>query len=612
MHNGTAVISPASRWSKERLLLPVLLTAVLALLATIGLASPALAASRASVTIKVTTSSGVPAPGLFVALGDKVKKTHADGTVRFTKVKTGKRAVVVSQTKGFVTTGWQYDTSVRVSSSSSSVTVRPSGLAVVRGTVKLDGKKKKGADVTVTDTTGNEVIGSATTDKDGRYAVSVAKTRLSSRALRVTATFSRGRVAYAPGTQRLSEALEFHAPWGHSKTMNVTTSDFAKGRIKGKVRLADGSLAAGATVRVLSTVPGVADTEPVRRVLTGANGKFVVGGLAKGTYRVDAVDTEEPEVASSAAVTVSVKAKKVSVGTLAFRRTGVLKVTVESPSSSAYDSVTAVLLDQAGNQVVQDWLYFGSGASASPSVSSTFTYVPVGTYRVAIAGHNVATPFVTVTAGATTVAPSLTLGQKTKLSGKVVLPDGSGAHARVMFTDTFGTQSGYWRYSDRDSGAFSTNDLVTGRYRVNAEVSDKVTVGTKKVHLVQAVPLHVDVTPGTPVTGFKVPLVVAGTVSGTVRRSDSGRSITGITVTATRVTPIGEAALDVTSTGVDSKGRYTLDTLVPGVAYLITFTDGDGVYRTTYLGGKTKASKAKTVTVGSAKTKKLGTTAVKR
>lgn len=570
-------------------------------------AVPANAATVSSLTVKVSTKDGVGAPGLYVAVGDTVKKTAADGTATFKRVKSGQRRVVVSTTKGVITTEWQYSTKVKIpAKKKATVTVRPSSLTVVTGKVTR-GKKA------VTKKTVTVMLPSTSfqgkTDKQGRYAISVTKplrARYQSPA-RVVVDFGNGRLVYANNNLRHSTATKYKLSWTRSNTANIkVTTDPAQGAVSGTVRDASGTRVDGAEISVETVQP---DGVVIRTANTGSNGRFKIGGLPKGTYRVYASDPDanydvDPR---TNVVTVKVGSKKVSVGTLRFPTVGTVKVPISAPSSSSDLWVTAVLQDESGASIGSDYASYNESSS---QWTATLSGVPVGRYRVVLGGLNTASGYFDVTTGQTTTAPLLTVPSTVKATGRVTLPDNTGIWAEVYAVDANGTDAGSTYGSS--NGSFTFGGLAPGKYSLLVFSSSDVTVATRKVKLAQTAPVIVTVAAGVPLTGVKISLGLGGTVSGKVIDKQTKKRVAGIKVVATRVTPTGIDVLDSIETDTTSKGAYKISSLAPGVSYKIAFVDTDGVYRTTWYKAARSATKATALSVGSAKAKSLGTASLSR
>ncbi|WP_170222654.1 carboxypeptidase-like regulatory domain-containing protein [Rarobacter faecitabidus] len=557
-------------------------------------------------TIKIATKNGVGAPGLYVALGDTIKKTKADGTVRFKRVKSGKQRIVVSVTKGLVTTGWQYSEKIKVpAKKKATVTVRTSSLTVVKGKVT---RKKKAVKKKVVSVFLPQAIYQAKTDKNGKYAIAVPKPLRSSYQYpaKIAVDLGNGRLVYAKNNLRVSTAKKYRLSWNAANTVNIkVTSDPVKGAIAGTIRDASGARAAGVKVHVETVNPsGVV----VRTALTGAKGRFSIGGLPKATYRVYAVDPDQYSdvVTKSAVATVKVGAKKISVGTLSLPKVGDITAPITAPASRS-NGVRIVLQDEAGSEVASNFTYVSDPPAAT---NAKFQNVPVGRYRVVLAGMNTASAYFDVAAGGVVTAPALLIPTTVKANGKVTLPDNSGISASVQALDSNGTW-GEWGYSSTD-GAFTISDLGPGAHKIYAFRNGTVTSGANKVKLAQVAPVQINVTAGVPLTGVNVSLNLGGTATGKVIDAKTKKTIERVQVVATRVVATGHDELDVVRAATTAKGTFRLQGLAPGVDYRVAFVDGDGVYRTSWYSNANTASKAKLLKVSAAKSVTLTTAKLKR
>ncbi|SNT13981.1 Carboxypeptidase regulatory-like domain-containing protein [Micrococcales bacterium KH10] len=585
--------------------------AVAVAMSGLATAPGAFAASSASVTIKVTTRSGTAAPGLYVAIGDKIKKTRLDGTAKFKGLKPGTRGVVISETKGYITTGWKYDTKLRLSAGKNSAkTIRAARLSVIRGKVTRNGKAVKNVPVTVTMTVSGRSR-AATTAKDGSYAISMGKRARKGDDARISVTTKHGTITYAPGALRQSEAKVQKLSWTRSHTVNIRLREGPKGWVEGRVKQADGKPAGGATVSLYEGswdphAPYV-DDRRVRTTTADANGKYTIGGVAPGSYQVVAADSGARGVGQSAPQRVAVKAKKVKAPAVTFRKTGTVRVPfIVAPNSG---DVSVGLLDERGRLVEARSVYLHSEQTEG---SATFSYVPEGTYRATIVGTGLVSNSVVLNGGEVVTSQTITTPQTTAISGKVVLPGGQGASATLTFLDSNKLPSTY--YVGSSSGVFSVRGFYPGTYNVAAWKYSSVTFGSRKGKLVQREPVSFTVTAGSPVTNLEIPLELGGKATGKIAYPDSKEPVKRLRAVATRVTPTGDAAFDVVEVNVDKKGKYAFDRLVNGVEYLLSFVDGDGVYRTTWYGGKKgkkTAKKSKVIVANAKTTTKLGVTTLR-
>ena len=404
----------------------------------------------------------------------------------------------------------------------------------------------------------------------------------------------------------------YRGPWS---TANIRVTDApSAGSIRGRIVDASGAASVGTSVSVEATaLSGV----ELRTVTTGKGGKFTVGGLAAGKYRVFVPAAAPRKGAVSKVVTAKVGSKVTKVGTL--RRAAVGGATVTVVPTPADTAGVDVQLQTAAGVAVEDG--FASVAPGASVATLSFANLPVGRYRLAVVGRNAATAPFTVTAGQVTAVPSLSVPIANVLVGQVTPIEAYTTerpthlwHSYPYTIDSNGTRSG--GYDVKPDDTFTIDNLGPGDHKVfiaywfEDEYWDE---DDPQKPLNWAVRGAVRVT--LPSTGaaptVKVPLVRVGSAQGRVIDRKTKKGISGVKVIATRVIPTGDPLTDRVEEKTDAKGKYGIGGLAAGVKYKFAFAS-DGVYRTTWYGGATDVAKAKTVSVKSAQLKDLKSTAMSR
>lgn len=601
---------------------PFIRTVVVAI-ATIALtmgvtAVPANSATVSTLTVKIASATGIGAPGLHVKLGDTMKKTKADGTVTFKRVRSGKQTIVIRESKSLNGARWQRTEEIQVPKKSrASVRVRVSSLRLVKGEVTRHGKAVKGKTVTVfTDAVawdGSSYARFQTkTDRNGRYAITVPKVPNYTFA-KIAVDLGHGRLVYYGNTLLAADAKYpqlYRGPWNIAN-IKVASAP-SKGAIVGKIVGRSGARVNAVKVAVESAVPA---NTLVRTVSTDAKGNFTIGGLAAGRYRVYAVTgtlryrlTEDPTGYKplSDAVTVKVGTKKVSVGRILIQPTGTVTVPVV-PAATDSGEIAVALQDAQGGTLDRGEATIAAGATTA---FATFKDVPSGRYRVALVGRNTASNYFDVAPGVVTSAPVLTSPATTTVSG-VVSPMPTKFSLKVFpyAIDANGTRVDLWYTGD---GAFSFPGMADGSYRLYVELNnDENNIARKRLTMATAKAVRVTVAGTQPVSGVRLSLVKAGSVTGKVVDRKTGGPVSGARVLATRVTATGSADLDRIWTHTAADGTYKVYGLAAGVKYKVAVVS-NGVYQTSWNGSVTTAKKAKAVKVKAGKSTALKTIKLKR
>jgi len=580
-------------------------------------AGPAHAAETASVTIRVTTTSGVPAPGLTVQLGGGSAITASTGEATFSGALSGVQTLRLSaplvswegreddeDTGGDV---WSESSTITLSAGANGVrVVRPASLSLVRGTVTDHGAPVSGAVTYLWN--GPEWEDSAqrtTTDTLGRYSFVVSTYQVSSTPFRVSVNREAGLVSYqsyAPDTFRGSDATTFTVAKGTARTLDVALQALPQGSITGRIVGFSGECSCEVWAMPLD------DGALAGGVLAAGDGSFTISHLVAGAYRVQ-IRGEDLSERYLARVTVADGAQT-KVGDVAVDRRGWGKVTVKvshkaSTRGAVRSSVT--LLDAEGK--VYDWESFRLAAGAR-SKKVSITGVGPGTYRVLLAGQSAKAKKITVAVGKTTKVGSFKLRPTTKISGTALAPGGTPLKkVTVCVDDSRGLTVGCQETGA--AGKYSIAGVAAGTYQVYGSRFPKVKVGTKKRFVAQRGPVAVKVRSTTARTGVKVRLEKTGNVSGRVLGVD-GRPVRGLWVVATTAAPVGSARSTLTA-AVGADGRYTLPGLAAGVRYRVAAIDYEsGVYATAYVGGATLKKASKVVVKKPGATKKLSLITVKK
>lgn len=491
-------------------------------------------------TVKVFDDLGEAVQGATVVVSGtgfkQSKQTNADGVAQFDNVAPGKYSYTVLAADEYGQASGSLTPIVEDAEETMNVSVSPTdgriegtvrddaGNPVAGAVVKIDGKRRSGDQ--------EAWSGTATTGADGKYTVDAVPP--GTFVAKVDATDTRGG-ASTEVTVRPNEPS--------AGNLTLRRND---GNLGGTVTDDNGSAVAGAKV-VLKSADGKQEIDSTE---TGADGTYEFAGIRPGEYLVEVAKTSEYGAASETA--------QVDPG---------VKNNRDIRVNRADGGVEGTVVDENGNAVANATVtIYGDGVEEELSTNAegkfALTGLRPGNYRVEVA----ATTEYGATAGTFTVEPgstaTLTLEvnrNKSTVSGQV----SDDAHqviegADVTITDVEGTVVAT-ETTDAD-GNFTVENLAPGTYTAAIDETETHNADSKEFTVVAG-----EFTDLVTLTAGRK----AGTLVGQVVDADTGKPITGATLTliangadaadGKNITVNGEGAFEVP---VDA-GKYTLQVESP-------------------------------------------------
>src|SRR5690554_4122922 len=353
---------------------------------------------------------------------------------------------------------------------------------------------------------------------------------------------------YSGNTVREPDASTMTVGDGETKTVNIALVSGAT--VKGKVVNAKGKPVAGATVSVSNQT-----RSGYSYVTTDAKGTYVAHGLATGKVAVWAYTGDTSFGPSGTVSAKATQGKTVTAKTLKLKAPAIGTITAKVKNLKKGDGVYAY------DTKLKFSTYVGQATKSTLKVKAK---LPVGTYRLVVAGTNTASKAVSVKKGKTAKFGTFKAPKKrTKVTGKIKGSNGKPlAGARVSVVDSYGTYLA--AATTNAKGKYSVSGVVKGKYTVDvADVAQKHAVSTVSVTVKKGKNAKKNVKLS---KGYKV--------TGTMKYA--GKAVEGVDVYA------GGAWATT-----NAKGKFTLNHLAKGKHVLSAYDS--------YTGGYLNASKSVTV-----------------
>jgi len=311
------------------------------------------------------------------------------------------------------------------------------------------------------------------------------------------------------------------------------------GTISGKVTEKDGITPMGGRWVTASGIP----SHRPGLAKTSEDGTYRIGYLSPGEYSM-AVQIPQFTVTSRTQVTVAAGAEARDVN-LSLVRTGLI-----SGTATERDGVTPI-----PGVLIRACELNGRTSSALGAPDGTYQLrglVP-GVYEVTAeaAGHaRTSKVGVNVMPGEETGNVDLALANGAGITGRVVRAGGSPKKAATVVASTEGERAG--QALTKEDGSYLLDALAAGTYEVEVLGADDTVAG-------------IVLAEGETVTGIDFTLPTAATLSGKVTAETSGLPLEGVTVAASRHTPVDNLPMVARLARTDSNGEYTIENLKAGV-----------------------------------------------
>jgi uncharacterized surface anchored protein len=311
------------------------------------------------------------------------------------------------------------------------------------------------------------------------------------------------------------------------------------GSISGRVTEKDGTTPMGGKWVTASGIP----SHRPGLARTSEDGTYRIGYLSPGEYTV-AVNIPQYAVTSRTQVTVAAGQETRDVN-LSLVRAGMISGT--ATENDGVTPIPGVLIR------VQE----PNGATSSALSAQDGTYqlrglVP-GEYEVTAeaAGHTRTSKVgVDVIPGKETGNVDFALANGAGIAGRVVRAGGSPKKGATVVASTEGERAG--QAVTREDGSYLLDALAAGTYKVEVLGADDTIAG-------------IVLAEGKTVTGIDFTLPTAATLSGRVTAETSGLPLEGVTVAASRHTPVDGLPILAGLARTDSSGEYTIENLKAGV-----------------------------------------------
>jgi len=290
------------------------------------------------------------------------------------------------------------------------------------------------------------------------------------------------------------------------------------------------------------TASGIASHRP-GLARTSEDGTYRIDYLSPGEYTV-AVKTPRYTVASRTQVAVAAGQETHDVN-LSLVRTGLISGT--ATESDGVTPIRGVIVRAQGSN--------GRTSSAQSAPDGTYQLrdlVP-GAYEVTAeaAGHaRTSKVGVDVAAAKETGRVDFALANGAGIAGRVIRAGGSPKEGATVVAATGGKRAGLT--VTREDGSYVLGELPAGTYKVEVLGMDDTIAG-------------IVLAEGQTVTGIDFALPTAATLSGKVTDATSGLPIEGVTVAASRHTPVDGLPIVAGLARTDSNGKYTIENLKAGV-----------------------------------------------
>lgn len=311
------------------------------------------------------------------------------------------------------------------------------------------------------------------------------------------------------------------------------------GSISGKVTEKDGITPMGGRWVTASGIP----SHRPGLARTSEDGTYRIGYLSPGEYSM-AVQVPQFTVTSRTQVTVAAGAETRDVN-LSLVRTGMI-----SGTATEKDGVTPI-----PGVLIRAREPNGGTSSALSAQDGTYQLrgLGPGVYEITgeAAGHaRVSKVGVDVMPGKETGNVDLALANGAGIAGRVVRAGGSPKKGATVVAAREGERAGL--ALTKEDGSYLLDALSAGTYKVEVLGADDTIAG-------------IVLAEGQQVTGIDFSLPTAATLSGRVTAETSGLPIEGVTVAASRHTPVGGLPIVAGLARTDSNGEYTIENLKAGV-----------------------------------------------
>ena len=452
-----------------------------------------------------------------------------------------------------------------------------------------------GAEVDVYDS-GGDWLASSVTDGSGDYAITVAP-----------GTYKVGFNDYADDThvgqffndRPTVDAADPVVVSSGSATSGVSAALAAAGLITGKVTDAVTHTPV-AGVQVIAYDSG---GDYVAGAQTDSAGRYTIGGLATGTYRVQFAPSYHQPYASQYYSGTGTLGTADAVGVTGGHATGLIDAQL-----AAAARITGVVTDASTHQPVAraevdvldaDGTDVGS-AETDASGSYTIGGLAPGSYKVEFSSGDSGGNYAPQTGGpvSATAGQSATANAALTAGGQIegtVTDAQSGTSldgVEVTAYDAAGDALGF--AATGSDGTYRLGSLGTGSYTVGFVDFDSVHAPLfYNGRSTEASADPVPVTVGQPTQGINAALPTGGAITGEVTDATAGRPVAGVAVTA-----YDAAGDDVANARTDASGKYTIGGLAAG-SYRVGFAPEDGTpaYSTQFYDGARSLAAATAVPV---------------